>query len=99
MVALPRIVPFASPVELLSSSLYHIDFDFDYDEFFRAFARQYAEQTTEENELDTMKSDMHPLPFHRVNIVLQQFDEFIETYDIKPGDGMYLSPEKRVNVW
>lgn len=73
--------------------------DFDYDEFFRAFARQYAEQTTEENELDTMKSDMHPLPFHRVNIVLQQFDEFIETYDIKPGDGMYLSPEKRVNVW
>ena len=73
--------------------------DFDYDEFFRAFARQYAEQTTEENELDTMKSDMHPLPFHRVNIVLQQFDEFIETYDIKLGDGMYLSPEKRVNVW
>jgi predicted metalloendopeptidase len=31
--------------------------------------------------------------------VLQQFDEFIETYNIKPGDGMYLAPEDRVLVW
>ena len=73
--------------------------DFDYDEFFRAFARQYAQQTTKENELGTMKGDVHPLPFYRINIMLQQYDEFIETYDIKPGDGMYLSPERRVGVW
>ena len=73
--------------------------EFDYDEFFRAFARQYAEQTTEESELAAMRGDVHPLPFHRINIMLQQYDEFIETYDIKPGDGMYLSPERRVNVW
>jgi predicted metalloendopeptidase len=73
--------------------------DFDYDEFFRAFARQYAQQTTKENELDTIRGDVHPLPFHRINIILQQYDEFIETYDIKPGDGMYLSPENRVTVW
>ena len=73
--------------------------DFDYDEFFRAFARQYAQQTTKENELGTMRGDIHPLPFYRINIMLQQYDEFIETYDIKPGDGMYLSPERRVAVW
>ena len=73
--------------------------DFDYDEFFRAFARQYAQQTTKENELGTMRGDIHPLPFYRINIMLQQYDEFIETYDIKPGDGMYLSPDRRVNVW
>jgi predicted metalloendopeptidase len=73
--------------------------DFDYDEFFRAFARQYAQQTTQESELGTMKGDIHPLPFYRINIVLQQYDEFFKIYDIKPGDGMYLSPEKRVAVW
>ena len=73
--------------------------EFDYDEFFRSFARQYAEQTTEESELAAMRGDVHPLPFHRINIMLQQYDEFIKTYDIKPGDGMYLSPERRVNVW
>jgi predicted metalloendopeptidase len=46
-----------------------------------------------------MSGDVHPLPFHRINIILQQYDEFIENYDIKPGDGMYLSPENRVCVW
>ena len=30
---------------------------------------------------------------------LQQFDEFLETYDIKEGDGMYLAPEDRIAVW
>lgn len=73
--------------------------DFDYDEFFRAYAVQYATQTTKESELGTMRGDIHPLPFYRANITLQQYDEFMETYDIKPGDGMYLSPENRVNVW
>ncbi len=73
--------------------------DFDYDAFFRAYAALWAEQTTEQMELMFIKTDEHPLAFYRVNITLQQFDEFIKTYDIKPGDGMYLAPESRVNVW
>lgn len=35
----------------------------------------------------------------RVNAVVQQFDEFHETYGIKEGDGMYLAPDDRVSVW
>ena len=27
------------------------------------------------------------------------FDEFIQTFDIQPGDGMYMEPTKRINVW
>ena len=72
---------------------------FDYDGFFRGFAALQAKQTLEKYELEQMDSDSHPLDFHRVNITLQQFDEFVDTYDIKPGDGMYLDPEKRINVW
>ena len=72
---------------------------FDYDRFFRAFAAIYATQTQEKFEIETLSDDNHPLNFHRVNITLQQFDEFYETYDIKPGDGMYLDPERRINVW
>ena len=30
---------------------------------------------------------------------LAQFEEFDEFYDIREGDGMYLSPEDRVAVW
>jgi len=25
--------------------------------------------------------------------------EFYETYDIQPGDGMWVSPEERVSIW
>ncbi len=31
--------------------------------------------------------------------MLQQFDEFLETYGIKEGDTMYLTPEDRIVVW
>jgi putative endopeptidase len=32
-------------------------------------------------------------------VTLQQFDEFLDTYGIKEGDGMYLAPEDRILVW
>ena len=33
------------------------------------------------------------------NCVVQQFDEFYETFGVKKGDGMYLAPEDRLEVW
>ena len=41
----------------------------------------------------------HPMDFLRTNVTLQQFEEFYQTFDIGPGDGMYLAPENRVAVW
>lgn len=73
--------------------------EFNYDEFFRAVARSWAGITTKNMVLLQMQSDSHPLDNLRVNIQLQHCDEFLETYDIQPGDGMYLAPEDRVNVW
>ena len=32
-------------------------------------------------------------------MTLQQFDEFLKTYDVKEGDGMYLDPAKRIIIW
>jgi putative endopeptidase len=32
-------------------------------------------------------------------MVVSQFEEFYQTYDIKEGDLMYIPPEKRVGVW
>ncbi|MCR4924284.1 MAG: M13 family metallopeptidase [Lachnospiraceae bacterium] len=73
--------------------------DFNYDKFFRAYAALWAELTTKENDLNLMEYDEHPLNYLRINVNLQQFDEFIDTYNIQPGDGMYLEPKRRVNVW
>ena len=34
-----------------------------------------------------------------LNLTINPSYEFNETYDIKPGDKMYLAPEKRILVW
>lgn len=72
--------------------------NFDYDLFFRSYAQLYQNYDTYDWEL-TASKDVHPVSMLRVNVVLQQFDEFYDTYDIKKGDGMYLDPDKRINVW
>lgn len=72
--------------------------NFDYDLFFTSYAQLWASKSTFGYET-MLIGDEHPLDCFRVNVTLQQFDEFMETYDIQPGDGMYLSPEKRILVW
>lgn len=73
--------------------------DFDYERFFVSYSKNWCSKLT----LDAMKSraagDEHPLDFLRTNVTLQQFEKFYETFDIQPGDGMYLEPEKRISVW
>lgn len=72
--------------------------NFDYNLFFTSYAQLWRSKNTVGYEL-LILGDEHPLDCFRVNVTLQQFDEFIKTYDIQPGDGMYLSPEKRIAVW
>ena len=73
--------------------------DFDYDLFFRSYAYTWRDIGNYDAAKTRVQSDEHPLAFLRVNVVLQQYDEFYETYDIKPGDGMYIDTDKRINVW
>ena len=73
--------------------------EFDYDKFFRAFSGTWKTITTPQSEYYTLMQDTHPLPYLRVNAVLQQFQEFYDTYGISKGDGMYLAPARRLEVW
>ena len=72
--------------------------DFDYDEFYRSFANLWASKGAL-NFVYYYLTDEHPMSYLRVNVPLQQYDEFLDFYDIKEGDGMYLSPENRVTIW
>ena len=71
---------------------------FDYDALFRALAVTWLEKGTLQNAYHQI-NDVHPMGYLRVNCTLQQFDEFIDFYGIKKGDGMYLAPEDRVVIW
>ena len=75
------------------------DPDFDYDKFFRHYALNWRNVESYEYAYMRVTQDPHPLNHLRVNAVVQQFDEFLETYDVKEGDGMYLAPEDRILVW
>ena len=73
--------------------------DFDYDSFFRCYAKLNVSIIFYSQELSLLLYDPHPLNYLRTNVAVQQFDEFYETYDVKPGDTMYLAPPQRVAVW
>lgn len=72
---------------------------FDYDSFFRQYASVWRRLSSPEFEYLCLNQDSHPLHYLRTNATLQQYEEFYETYDIQPGDTMYLAPEERVAVW
>ena len=58
------------------------------------FASVYAPEMTK-----MLATDAHPLDYLRVNVNSQMFEDFYATYGCKEGDGMFLAPEERVNIW
>ena len=72
---------------------------FNYDKFFRAYAKIWKMTQTRELSDLRVKTDVHALPYIRVNAIVQQYGEFYRTYGVKEGDKMYLAPENRVPVW
>ena len=72
--------------------------NFDYDAFFRAYADLWLTKDTLQMAY-TRINDAHAMGYLRINTTLQQYDEFLNFYGISEGDGMYLAPEDRVNIW
>ena len=73
--------------------------NFNYDEFFRSYAFVWCRQPISLQQVPDRASDSHPFNHLRTNVTLAQFDEFVETYDIGPGDGMYIPENQRVKIW
>lgn len=67
--------------------------------FFLAYAAVWANTITDQEIERRTKVDVHSLGKWRVNGTLPHVDGFIKTFDIKPGDKMYLAPEKRAKIW
>ena len=73
--------------------------DFDYEMFFTQLATIQKAAKTDAAEMQYLRTDNHPVECYRCNIPVQNFDEFLETYGVREGDGMYLAPEDRIRVW
>ncbi|NOY36215.1 MAG: M13 family metallopeptidase [Chlorobi bacterium] len=67
--------------------------------FFLAYAHVWAQNIRKKEILRRTKEDVHALGRFRVNGPLPNIRAFLDAFDIKPGDAMYLPPEKRAVIW
>lgn len=73
--------------------------DPDLETLYRSAARTWRSAASRETRVYLAAVDVHAPDKLRGNRALQSLDQFFETFDIQPGDGMYLAPELRVQVW
>ena len=72
---------------------------FDYAEMFREYADLWSATYTQSYDDMYLSSDEHPPNCARVNMTVQQFQEFMDAFGVSEGDGMYLPPDDRVTIW
>ena len=72
---------------------------FDYDTMFKGVSSFFGWIIPKEYIIDQVRTNAHPIGYLRVNLSLAQFQEFIDKYDLKEGDGMYLPSENRIAIW
>jgi len=67
--------------------------------FFLSYAQGWRDKIRDEQQIMYLKSDPHTPDRFRCNGTLVNLDPFYTAFDVKPGDKMYLEPEKRVHIW
>lgn len=70
-----------------------------YRDFFIAYAVSWRFKDKKKKRIQALIMDRHAPPPLRVNLVVSQFQEWYDAFDIKPGDKLYLSPEKRIRIF
>ena len=67
--------------------------------FFYGWATIWAVKSTNEAILRQIKTDPHSPGEFRANGPLVNMPEFIKLFNVKEGDGMFVTPENRVKIW
>lgn len=68
-------------------------------EVFENFARVWATKQLPESIKTQVSIDVHAPGPERANVQSQCQEEFYKAFDVKPEDGMWLDPDKRVVIW
>lgn len=67
--------------------------------FFMSWATVWRTKSTPEYMTNQVKTDPHSPGFFRAFGPLVNMDSFYKAFDIKPGDKLYVAPDKRVKIW
>ncbi len=66
---------------------------------FYGWAQVWRRKYRDEELRKRIDTDPHSPSEFRANGTVMNMPEFHEAFDVKPGDDMYLEPEKRVKIW
>jgi putative endopeptidase len=67
--------------------------------FYLGFAQEWREKLRDNFAIQLIKTDPHSMGMDRVLGSLVNQPGFYETFHVKPGDKMYVPPDKRVLIW
>jgi putative endopeptidase len=67
--------------------------------FFLGYAQSWRDKGTEDDTRERLVSNPHAPEIYRVNGIVRNVDAWYDAFDVKPGDALYLPPEKRVRIW
>ena len=67
-------------------------------QFFISFAQNWGENVREATLRQLVMTDGHPPGEYRADTV-RNIDAWYSTFEVKPGEKLYLAPEERVRIW
>lgn len=67
--------------------------------YFLGYAMGWLGHERDQALANQILTDVHSPAFLRVNGPFTDVDDFYKAFDVKPGDKMYLAPDKRVKIW
>ncbi len=66
---------------------------------FIGFAQAFQDKQRDEALRSQIASDPHSPAHFRINGTVRNVPEFYTAFNVKPGDSLYIAPEKRVKIW
>jgi predicted metalloendopeptidase len=66
---------------------------------FISWATIWRSKMRDEALKNQVKTDPHSPGMYRAYVPIQNLETFYQAFNIKEGDGMYISPDKRVKIW
>ncbi len=67
--------------------------------FYAGFAQVWRNKMREDAMIAQIKGDPHSIPVDRVMGTVVNQPGFFKAFDVKPGDKMWVAPDKRVIIW
>lgn len=68
-------------------------------DFFISYAISWRTKERREQSIYRLFTDVHAPAELRVNLIVTQFADFYETFNVKPGDDLYIDPKDRIMIF